>query len=113
MGCDMTTAEEIPKRLWAVIRPDDDEVIGLRVCHTAEQACAAVAVQLGWNCNAFFASWLPGSRKAEEEGRAAELVATDVTGFVSADASFEDVAQVIEEKGDGIELGRFIARTFD
>lgn len=109
----MKSSVEIPKRLWAVIRPDTFEVIGLEESHTAEEACGAIARQLGWQCEAFFLSWLPGPRRAEEEGQAVELIAANVTALVASDARLESVQQLLEEREDEIESERYIARSLD
>lgn len=106
----MTSDHQIPLRLWAVLRPDDEEVLALHTCHRGEQACSRVATSLGVECGAFFASWLPGSRRAEEDGEGFELIAIDLTGRVSVDAPLSSVSSVLNLHFENYELERFVAR---
>lgn len=106
----MKTDHPVAERLWAVLRPDDEEVLELHTCHRGEQACSRVATRLGVECGPFFASWLPGSRRAEEEGEGFELIAVDVTGRVSADASLSEVFNVLNQDIEEFELERLTAR---
>ena len=106
----MTSDHQVPQRLWAVLRPDDEEVLALHTCHRGEQACSRVATNLGVQCGAFFASWLPGSRRAEEDGEGFELIAVDVTGRVSVDAPLSGVSSVLKQHFEDFELERFVAR---
>lgn len=61
-------------------------------------------------CGAFFASWLPGSRRAEEDGEGFELIAVDVTGRVSVDAPLSSVSSVMNLHFEDFEIERFVAR---
>ena len=106
----MTSDHQVPQRLWAVLRPDDEEVLALHTCHRGEQACSRVAASLGVECSAFFASWLPGSRRAEEDGEVFELIAVDVTGRVCVDTPLSSVSSVLNLHFEDFELERFVAR---
>lgn len=107
------THPDIPKRLWAICNPHNGKVVALVESHTAEQACGIAAVQLGWNCGAFLACWLPAARAIGQECAYSELEAENVTGLVPASASFEEVQAVIAEAEDRDDWGRYMARDLD
>ncbi len=58
----------------------------MKAAHRAEDACAAVPNEAGWDCGPFYQSWLPGARAIENEGDAGMLYVADITGIVDAEA---------------------------
>lgn len=96
----MTT---IPRR-WLVQEPTEWRVLGVFEAQRAEDACSAAARSAGLDCEAFHASWLPGSRARHDRGEGLELYATDLTaaGSLQALNGFdEDALRALAEDADG------------
>lgn len=76
-------------------------VLGVFEAQRAEDACSAAARSAGLTCEAFHASWMPGSRALHDRGEALELYATDLTGAGSLQALDEDALRDLAEDADG------------
>lgn len=94
----------IRPRRWLVQEPTEWRIFGVFEAQRAEEACSAAARSAGLDCEAFHASWLPGSRALHERGEGLELYATDLTaaGALSALHELEeDALRAFAEDADG------------
>lgn len=91
-------------RRWLVQEPTEWRVLGVFEAQRAEDACGAGARSAGLDCEAFHASWLPGSRALNDRGEGLELYATDLTAAGSLSTLHEldaDALRALAEDADG------------
>lgn len=91
-------------RRWLVQEPTQWRVLGVFEAQRAADACSAAARSAGLDCEAFHASWLPGSRALHDRGEGLELYATDLTAAGSLQALHaldQDALCALAEDADG------------
>lgn len=100
----------MPPRCWLVQEPTHWRALGIFGTLRAEDACAAAARAEGMACEAFHASWLPGSRALHDRGEGLELYAVDLSAGGTLEVLRALDESALLELADAADGGYYTAR---